>query len=62
MNDATLERFHYDNKIVKYFGAATIIWGLVGMLVGVIAATQLFLPEANLGNPYTACGRMRPAY
>lgn len=62
MNDSTLERFHYDNKIVKYFGAATIIWGLVGMLVGLLAATQLFLPEANLGNPYTTFGRIRPLH
>ncbi|MDI1322860.1 MAG: cytochrome-c oxidase, cbb3-type subunit I [Algoriphagus sp.] len=62
MNDATLEKFQYDNKIVKYFGAATMIWGLVGMLVGVIAATQLFLPEANLGNPYTTFGRIRPLH
>jgi len=62
MNDSTLERFHYDNKIVKYFGAATIIWGLIGMLVGLLAATQLFLPEANLGNPYTTFGRIRPLH
>jgi cytochrome c oxidase cbb3-type subunit I/II len=62
MNDSTLERFYYDNKIVKYFGAATIIWGLVGMLVGLLAATQLFLPEANLGNPYTTFGRIRPLH
>ncbi len=62
MNDATLEKFQYDNKIVKYFGAATMIWGLVGMLVGVLAATQLFLPEANLGNPYTTYGRIRPLH
>ncbi len=62
MNDSTLERFEYDNKIVKYFGAATMIWGVVGMLVGVIAATQLFLPEANLGNPYTTFGRIRPLH
>ncbi|MFC3415519.1 cytochrome-c oxidase, cbb3-type subunit I [Algoriphagus hitonicola] len=62
MNDTILERFHYDNKIVKYFGAATIIWGLIGMLVGVLAATQLFLPEANLGNPYTTFGRIRPLH
>lgn len=62
MNDSTLERFQYDNKIVKYFGAATIIWGLVGMLVGLLAATQLFLPEANLGNPYTTFGRIRPLH
>jgi cytochrome c oxidase cbb3-type subunit I/II len=62
MNNTTLERFYYDNKIVKYFGAATIIWGIVGMLVGVIAATQLFLPEANMGNPYTTFGRIRPLH
>ena len=62
MNDTTLERFQYDNKIVKYFGAATMIWGLVGMLVGLLAATQLFLPEANLGNPYTTFGRIRPLH
>ncbi|MDN3667789.1 cytochrome-c oxidase, cbb3-type subunit I [Echinicola jeungdonensis] len=62
MGTATLEKFSYDNKIVKYFGAATIIWGLVGMLVGILAATQLFLPEANLGNPYTTFGRIRPLH
>ncbi|MFC4873674.1 cytochrome-c oxidase, cbb3-type subunit I [Negadavirga shengliensis] len=62
MSGTTLEQFSYDNKIVKYFGAATIIWGLAGMLIGVIAATQLFLPEANLGNPYTTFGRIRPLH
>jgi cytochrome c oxidase cbb3-type subunit I/II len=62
MSGTTLEQFSYDNKIVKYFGVATIAWGLVGMLVGVIAATQLFLPEANLGNPYTTFGRIRPLH
>jgi cytochrome c oxidase cbb3-type subunit I/II len=62
MSETTLERFYYDNKIVKYFGAATVIWGLAGMLIGVLAATQLFLPEANLGNPYTTYGRIRPLH
>ncbi|MBD8487143.1 cytochrome-c oxidase, cbb3-type subunit I [Echinicola sp. CAU 1574] len=62
MSDALLEKFSYDNKIVKYFGAATMIWGIVGMLVGILAATQLFLPEANLGNPYTTYGRIRPLH
>jgi cytochrome c oxidase cbb3-type subunit I/II len=62
MPGTTLEQFNYDNKIVKYFGVATIAWGLVGMLVGLIAATQLFLPEANLGNPYTTFGRIRPLH
>jgi cytochrome c oxidase cbb3-type subunit I/II len=62
MSVTTLEQFQYDNKIVKYFGVATIAWGLVGMLVGLIAAIQLFLPEANLGNPYTTYGRIRPLH
>jgi cytochrome c oxidase cbb3-type subunit I/II len=62
MSGTTLEKFAYDNKIVKYFGVATIAWGIIGMLVGVIAATQLFLPEANLGNPYTTFGRIRPLH
>ncbi|WP_373522584.1 cytochrome-c oxidase, cbb3-type subunit I [Aquiflexum sp.] len=62
MSVTTLEQFNYDNKIVKYFGVATIAWGLVGMLVGLIAAIQLFLPEANLGNPYTTYGRIRPLH
>jgi cytochrome c oxidase cbb3-type subunit I/II len=62
MSGPSLEQFSYDNKIVKYFGVATIAWGLVGMLVGLIAATQLFWPEANMGNPYTTFGRIRPLH
>ncbi|MDO9554020.1 cytochrome-c oxidase, cbb3-type subunit I [Rhodonellum sp.] len=62
MSGAILEKFSYDNKIVKYFGAATMIWGLAGMLIGLLAALQLFLPEANLGNPYTTYGRIRPLH
>lgn len=59
---ATLEKFSYDNKIVKYFGVAAIVWGLIGMLVGLLAAIQLFYPEANLNNPYTTFGRIRPLH
>ncbi|GAB3928589.1 cytochrome-c oxidase, cbb3-type subunit I [Larkinella terrae] len=56
------ERFAYDNTIVRNFGIATIIWGIIGMLVGVIAASQLFAPAANLGNQYTTFGRIRPLH
>lgn len=59
---APLEQFSYDNKIVKYFGVATMAWGITGMLIGILAATQLFLPEANLNNPYTTYGRIRPLH
>lgn len=53
---------HYDNKIVRNFAWASVIWGLVGMLVGVLIALQLFWPEANLSNQYTSFGRIRPLH
>jgi len=57
-----VETFSYDNKIVRNFALATMIWGGVGMLVGVIIAFQLFLPSLNLGIPYTTIGRLRPLH
>ena len=57
-----LQQFKYDNKITKYFIIATVVFGLVGMLVGLIIATQLFLPELNLGLQYTTFGRLRPLH
>ncbi|MCB0837195.1 MAG: hypothetical protein KDD99_11075, partial [Bacteroidetes bacterium] len=45
---ATLERFSYDNNIVKYFAIASVFWGIAGMLVGLIVAFQLVLPEFAL--------------
>jgi cytochrome c oxidase cbb3-type subunit I/II len=58
----TLEGFYYDNKVVKAFMIATVIFGVVGMLVGLTAATELFWPAANLGIPYTTFGRIRPLH
>ncbi|MNK11481.1 hypothetical protein D3C87_295230 [compost metagenome] len=57
-----LEKFTYDNKIVRDFGIATIVWGIIGMLVGLLVATQLFSPSMNLGNQYTTFGRIRPLH
>lgn len=56
------EQFFYDNKIVKQFGIATLFWGIVGMLVGVVIALQLAFPSLNLGIPYTTFGRLRPIH
>jgi cytochrome c oxidase cbb3-type subunit I/II len=58
----TIEHFNYDNRIVRNFAVATIVWGIVGMLVGVIIASQLFAPVMNLGNQYTTFGRIRPLH
>lgn len=57
-----VEHFNYDNRIVRNFGIATVIFGLVGMLVGVVVAFQLVFPELNFGIPYTSFGRIRPLH
>lgn len=57
-----VEKFYYDNKIVKLFAYATIVWGVVGMLVGLLAAVQVYLPAANFGFPMTTFGRVRPLH
>ncbi len=60
-----MEKFNYDNKIVKYFAYATLIWGLVGMLVGLLAATQIAWPNFYndyLGIKYLSFGRIRPLH
>jgi cytochrome c oxidase cbb3-type subunit I/II len=61
-NTPAVEYFNYDNRTVRNFAIATIIWGIVGMLVGVLIASQLFAPSANLGNQYTTFGRIRPLH
>ncbi len=61
-NAQVLDKFYYDNKIVKWFAYATILWGLVGMLVGLLAATQLVFPAMNLNLAQTSFGRVRPLH
>ncbi|MCL3781728.1 cytochrome-c oxidase, cbb3-type subunit I [Prolixibacteraceae bacterium JC049] len=56
------EHFAYDNKIVKQFAYATMLWGIVGFLVGLIVAIQLVFPAMNLGLEYTSMGRLRPLH
>lgn len=57
-----LEKFTYDNKIVRNFGLATLVWGIIGMTVGLLVAMQLFKPSMNMGNQYTTFGRIRPLH
>jgi len=51
----------YNDKVVRQFAVMTVIWGIVGMLVGVIIAAQLVWPELNVG-PYFHFGRLRPLH
>jgi cytochrome c oxidase cbb3-type subunit I/II len=57
-----IENFQYDNAIVRNFAYATMLWGVVGMLVGLIAALQLVWPIFNFELPYTTFGRVRPVH
>jgi len=57
-----LERFSYDDGIVRMFTWATMLWGVVGMLVGVIAALQLANPAFNFATSWLSFGRLRPLH
>lgn len=56
------ETFYYDNKTVKNFTFATVLWGVVGMLVGIWVAFELAFPELNTGLEYFSFGRLRPLH
>jgi cytochrome c oxidase cbb3-type subunit I/II len=56
------ETFYYDNKIVRNFAIATVIWGIVGMLVGIIIAIKLIFPEFLGGVAELSYGRLRPLH
>ncbi|WP_415033789.1 cytochrome-c oxidase, cbb3-type subunit I [Azonexus sp.] len=51
----------YNDKVIRQFSVMTVIWGIVGMLVGVIIAAQLVWPELNIG-PWLTFGRLRPLH
>jgi cytochrome c oxidase cbb3-type subunit I/II len=55
------ETLRYDDATVRKFVTATIVWGAVGMLVGLWCALQLALPALNLGEYFTF-GRLRPLH
>jgi cytochrome c oxidase cbb3-type subunit I len=52
----------YNYRVVRQFSVMTVIWGIVGMLVGVIIAAQLAFPELNFGIPWLSYGRLRPLH
>ncbi|MBK8424710.1 MAG: cytochrome-c oxidase, cbb3-type subunit I [Lewinellaceae bacterium] len=58
---SNIQQFQYDNRITRAFGTASFVWGLVGMLVGIIIALQLIYPSLNLG-PWLTFGRLRPLH
>jgi len=57
-----LEHFKYDDKIVRMFVTATIVWALVATLAGVIVATLLVMPSLTGGMPWLSFSRLRPLH
>ena len=57
---ATAESFNY--KVVRQFAIMTVVWGIVGMLVGVLIAAQLLWPSLNFDIPWLTYGRLRPLH
>ncbi|WP_423894448.1 cytochrome-c oxidase, cbb3-type subunit I [Candidatus Pelagadaptatus aseana] len=53
----------YDYKVVRQFAVMTVVWGVVGMAVGVLIAAQLYWPQLNdILQPYSHFGRLRPLH
>ncbi|MEG1768924.1 MAG: cbb3-type cytochrome c oxidase subunit I, partial [Comamonas sp.] len=53
---------HYDDKVVRQFSIMAVVWGVIGMAVGVLVAAQLAWPELNFGVPWLSFGRLRPLH
>ena len=57
-----VEKFYYDNGIVRKFALATLIFGLIGMLVGLTVALQFVFPKLTYGIDFLSFGRLRPLH
>ncbi|WP_445457825.1 cytochrome-c oxidase, cbb3-type subunit I [Flavobacterium sp. HNIBRBA15423] len=57
-----MQQFYYDNKIVKKFLYASILFGVVGMLVGLTVAFMFLFPNMTDGIPWLSFGRLRPLH
>ena len=60
MSAATLGT--YNDKVVRQFAVMTLVWGIVGMVVGVLIAAQLYWPALNFDIPWLSYGRLRPLH
>src|SRR3546814_7794983 len=52
----------YNYKVVRQFAIMTVVWGIVGMGLGVFLAAQLVWPQLNFDLPWTSFGRLRPLH
>ena len=52
----------YNDKVVRQFAIMTVVWGIVGMAVGVLIAAQLYWPSLNFDVPWLTYSRLRPLH
>jgi len=52
----------YNLRVVRWFAIMTVVWGIVGMAVGVLIAGQLAWPALNFDLPWLSYGRLRPLH
>ncbi|MCG8671419.1 MAG: cytochrome-c oxidase, cbb3-type subunit I [Pseudomonadales bacterium] len=62
MSNSDLSTPQYNYKVVKQFAVMTVIWGIVGMAVGVLIAAQLAWPALNFDLPWLTYSRLRPLH
>src|SRR5688572_11903279 len=60
--DRDMHAGEYNYHVVRQFAVMTIVWGVVGMAVGVLIAAQLIWPELNFNVPWLSYGRLRPLH
>jgi len=56
------EQATYNYKVVRQFAIMTVVWGIVGMAVGVLLAAQLMFPDLTYGISWLSYGRLRPLH
>lgn len=61
MSEAKSENY-YNYLVVKQFAVMAVVWGVVGMAVGVLIAAQLAWPALNFDIPWLTYGRLRPLH
>ncbi len=57
-----MDNQHYTDDVVRHFAIMAVVWGVVGMLVGLLIASQLAWPDMNMGVPWLSFGRLRPLH
>ncbi|MEK7419160.1 MAG: cbb3-type cytochrome c oxidase subunit I, partial [Pseudomonadota bacterium] len=62
MDSSNNNAVYYDDTVVRQFSIMAVVWGVVGMAVGVLIASQLAWPELNFGIPWLSYGRLRPLH